>query len=84
MVALSELLIVVLVILFLASLVGGTVFLMRFRGKMPASAATGPGQPISFRVPDWQYAVLCGTGVLFVIGISVRSTQFLAARSRSS
>ena len=74
---LSELFIFVLVISFLGSLLAGTVFLVWFRGKSPAAPAGDGMPPAKFRIPDWQYAVVCGTGVLFVIGVSIPIDAYL-------
>jgi hypothetical protein len=73
---LSELFVIVLVISFLGSILAGTVFLIWVRGKSPQAAGDG-SRPTKFRVPDWQYAVVCGTGVLFVIGVSFPIDTYL-------
>ena len=77
MTGLSELFIVAVVISFLGSLLAGTVFLVWVRGKQ-AHHSAGDGAPqTKFRSPDWQYAVVCGTGVLFVLGMSFPIEVFL-------
>ncbi len=74
---LTELLVIVVVVSFLGSMLVGTAYLVRVRGKSPTAPASDGESLSKFRIPDWQYAVVCGAGIFFAIGMSMPIETFL-------
>jgi hypothetical protein len=68
MIGVSELFIFTFLLPVLASVLAGTVFLVRTRGQLPRAARVPDAPPgTRFPRPDWQYAVVCGAVAFFAM-----------------